>query len=296
MEGAPTQPDVPGIWVGNLSFSTGSAALVEFFKPCGTVTRINLPKDHKDPTKNKGFAYIDFKEAGAMEKARGLSESLLDGRRVLIKGSKDFRKDKGKAAAATTASGDDSTATTEPTTTSAPKSPSPTVFIGNLSFSCTPVILENAMKGFGEIRKVRLATFEDTGRCKGYVMLSFFLQHANEQRKLFFSLSFGYVDSKSVESATKAVTARQLRIDGRQVRAEYASEEATRRGGVSKGSIKRAAATTPAPKKEAKAAPVAPEPVKRRLPKPRTPQEPQAPAEPLSSYAGKKVTFDDDDD
>jgi hypothetical protein len=121
------------------------------------------------------YAYVDFKEPAAVAAARALSESLLDGRRVLIKGASDYGRDAGAVAASTPAAGPDAGADpSAPAGKGATKGktrgrPSPTVFVGNLSFQCTDAILRNAMSAFGPVQNVRLAVFADTGRCKGCV-------------------------------------------------------------------------------------------------------------------------------
>ncbi|KAA1129894.1 hypothetical protein PGTUg99_004799 [Puccinia graminis f. sp. tritici] len=62
------------------------------------------------------------------------------------------------------------------------------------------------------IRKVRMGTFEDTGKCKG----------------------FAFVDFETIEQATNVlVNLKNHRLDGRNLTVEYASVEAVKRGGGS---------------------------------------------------------------
>ncbi|KAK9685792.1 Nucleolar protein 13, partial [Basidiobolus ranarum] len=188
-----------GIWIGNLSFKTTKGSLNKFFSTCGEVTRIHLPLGSNG---NRGFAYVDFTSEEEVEAAIALSEQELDGRQVLIKNSKDFNK-----------SGRPST---YPTTESSLKGTkkhkhdaSPTLFLGNLSFNTTREGIQALFEDCGKIIKVRLATFEDTGKCKG----------------------FAYVDFEEVESATKAIEdSNKQWLDGRKLRVEYGSAEATKKG------------------------------------------------------------------
>ncbi|KAF9209386.1 hypothetical protein BGZ49_004691 [Haplosporangium sp. Z 27] len=189
-----------GIWIGNLSFLTTEKALRHFFRNVGAdITRVNMPSGSGYNKKgNKGFAYVDFASAEAQTNAIKLSETELDGRKVLIKSSKSFD---GRPAL--------SKGAVQEKATKQKHAVSPTLFIGNLSFQTTREGLQKLFEDCGEIRKVRLATFEDTGKCKG----------------------FGYIDYMSPESATAALTNPQKYfLDGRKLNIEYASAEATLKG------------------------------------------------------------------
>ena len=132
----------------------------------------------------------------ASAKAVALSEQKLEGRSLLIKDSENFERV------------DDSKPMTEVEKKEMKKQknpPSPTLFLGNLSFDTTKESIQEHFSWAGEIRKVRLATFEDSGKCKG----------------------FAYVDYHEVEAATKAIRAPDKHnLDGRKIRVEFASAEA----------------------------------------------------------------------
>lgn len=95
-----------------------------------------------------------FKETEAMEKAIAKSEQKLDGRALLIKNAKNFERKDGIP---------------KPTKDSVRQKnpPCPTLFIGNLSFAATKESLQELFSWAGDIRSVRLGTFEDSGKCKG---------------------------------------------------------------------------------------------------------------------------------
>ncbi|ORZ15971.1 hypothetical protein BCR42DRAFT_353030 [Absidia repens] len=184
-----------GVWVGNLAFATSQDGLRRYFEDCGEITRIKCPKGEGRQKQNKGFAYVMFKEQDSIEKAIAKSEEKLDGRPLLIKNAKSFERKDGLP---------------KPTKTSVKQKnpPCPTLFIGNLSFDTTKESLQEHFSWAGDIRQVRLGTFQDSGKCKG----------------------FGYVDYVTVESATKAIRAPDKHtLHERKVRVEFASEEAHRR-------------------------------------------------------------------
>lgn len=156
-----------GLWIGNLAFSTTKDDLRRFFTSnCSftdtTITRIHLPKGAEKfgRTQNKGFAYVDFSTEKALEEALGLSEQLLTGRRVLIKNAKSFegRPEKSQDQ-------DVSAKTGHP--------PSHRIFVGNLSFDVTKEALEEHFSRCGTLSNVHMATFQDTGKCKGYAWVEF---------------------------------------------------------------------------------------------------------------------------
>ncbi|KAG0291756.1 hypothetical protein BGZ96_004872 [Linnemannia gamsii] len=189
-----------GVWIGNLSFLTTDKALRHFFRNVGAeITRINMPTGSGYNKKgNKGFAYVDFSSAEGQEAAIKLSESELDGRKVLIKSSKSFE---GRPAV--------SKAAAQEKSMKQKHAVSPTLFVGNLSFQSTREGLQKLFEDCGEIRKVRLATFEDSGKCKG----------------------FAYIDYMAPESAVAALTdPKKHFLDGRKLNIEYASAEATLKG------------------------------------------------------------------
>jgi RNA recognition motif-containing protein len=125
-----------------------------------------------------------------------MSEKKLEGRSLLIKDAENFER------------ADGSKAPTEAEKREIKKQknpPCPTLFLGNLSFDTTEKSIREQFAWAGDIRKVRVATFEDSGKCKG----------------------FAYIDYYEVEAATKAIRAPDKHtLDGRKVRVEFGSAEA----------------------------------------------------------------------
>lgn len=166
-----------GVWIGNLPFTATNEDIHKFLiNGCTfsdtTITRIHLPAGASRGNgiaQNKGFAYVDFTTQKAMEEAIGLSEQFIAGRRVLIKGAQNFagrpeeHQQAGSAKAA--ANGKNAAAGAHP--------PSHRIFVGNLGFDATKEAVEEHFAPCGGITNVHLATFEDSGKCKGYGWVEF---------------------------------------------------------------------------------------------------------------------------
>ena len=171
----PTKRSDFGVWIGNLPWSATKQSLRNFLSsengiPDTAITRIHLPTTNEaTPTasrgsskgKNKGFAFVDFSTKQALTAALELSETLLTGRRVLIKDSKSFegRPEKAKEDA-------------KPEIHSK-KPPSKRIFVGNLGFDTTKEVMQEHFLRCGDILDIHLATFEDSGKCKGYGWVEF---------------------------------------------------------------------------------------------------------------------------
>nr|POE54372.1 rna-binding protein rnp24 [Quercus suber] len=163
-----------GIWIGNLAFSVTKDTLRQFFSdgliPETEITRIHMPTPRPDPNdrraikpQNRGFAYVDFSTEDLLEQAIGLSEKLLIGRRVLIKNAKSFEGRPEKSAEQKK----------EDNTAAGKKEPTKRIFVGNLSFDVTVEDLTEHFAQAGAIEDVHMATFEDSGKCKGFAWVRF---------------------------------------------------------------------------------------------------------------------------
>ncbi len=80
------------IWVGNLSFFTAPAKLVDWFEQRGVdgISRVNMPKGARRAEMNRGFCYLDLPSKDLLTAALNLSEQPLDGRKLLIKDGSDY--------------------------------------------------------------------------------------------------------------------------------------------------------------------------------------------------------------
>lgn len=121
-----------------------------------------------DSTAYWSFAFIDFTTEEAVASAVAKSEKELNGRALLIKDSKNYemtgrpkREMADEDASSVGGKAGDRIAKKQK------NPPSTTVFVGNLSFAATREAIKEQFEPCGRIRKVRLATFEDSGKCKG---------------------------------------------------------------------------------------------------------------------------------
>ncbi|KAK9331096.1 hypothetical protein V1520DRAFT_95666 [Lipomyces starkeyi] len=178
-----------GVWIGNLSFNLNKDDLRRFFvsKSISSeggsggikseeIIRVHLPK--KAGGQNKGFAYVDFDTEAAMLNAIALSETPFEGRKVLIKDARVF-------------DGSHSTGSKVAKTKSG-KPPTKILFVGNLPFETKETDLQEKFEipiksrissddgeegeNFFEIIKpcrVRMATFQDSGNCKGFAFIDY---------------------------------------------------------------------------------------------------------------------------
>lgn len=221
-EGVSSGRSTYGIWIGNLSFSTTKEQLQKFMStdeahPIAEVdiTRIHLPLstagDRSRP-QNKGFAYLDFSTPQAQQNALQLSEKLLAGRRVLIKSSRDFEGRPERSQSNGTEKG---------------TAPSRRVFVGNLDFDMTKEDLESHFQVCGPLTSIQIATFEDSGKCKGYAWIDF------EDVASAAAAVRGWVESVAAKDASEHQKPSKKRfwvnkVKGRKLRAEFAEDKTTR--------------------------------------------------------------------
>lgn len=181
-----------GCWIGNLSFDTTKEHILNMVKAKtgieeDEISRFKLPMN--TTKKNKGFCYIFFKKIEDKVKIlETLNEYELNGRKLLIKDSGDY---KGR-----------------PKEAEKQKNlPSRILFLGNLSFDTNEELLRKHFQHCGEIVRIRMATFEDSGKCKG----------------------FAFVDFKDDTGPTKAINDKKCKkIAGRPLRMEYGEDRSKR--------------------------------------------------------------------
>ncbi|WYZ41432.1 hypothetical protein EsH8_V_000327 [Colletotrichum jinshuiense] len=164
-----------GVWIGNLPFFITADELRKWLIANSgemiteeSITRCHLPSTKqagRDKPTNKGFAYVDFNDIAPKVAAIALTEAELGHRKLLIKDSKSFegrpKKEEADAAAAAAAAAKEEL----------PKSSK--IFVGNLSFKTTDDDVWQHFEKCGQIDWVKVATFEDTGKCKGYGWVKF---------------------------------------------------------------------------------------------------------------------------
>jgi RNA recognition motif-containing protein len=224
-----------GVWVGNLAFSTTRDDLRTFLTTRGAlskdeITRIHLPDDpsrRKGTHRNRGFAYIDFISKEVEQKVIGLSEQELNGRKVLIKSASSFE---GRPESKQAESGK-----------KAGNPPAKKIFVGNLAFDATKEMLEEHFGRCGVVNGVHVATFEDSGKCKGYAWVEFddiesaeaavrgWLKVADEESEEESSENSD--EEEAEDKPTKKPKLKKVwvnRLMGRPLRMEFAEDSTTR--------------------------------------------------------------------
>lgn len=154
----------------------------------------------RDSGKSRGFGYVHFKTAEAVEKALLMNGTEIDGRAVNIDRSNPPNKSQARENRAK-AFGDEVSP------------PSNTLFVGNLSFGVTEDTVWSFFNDYG-VKNVRLPTDRETGRPKG----------------------FGYVEFEDIEGAKKAFEASNgAEIEGRNIRLDYSQPRDASGGGGGRG-------------------------------------------------------------
>jgi polyadenylate-binding protein 2 len=74
--------DARSIYVGNVDYSSLPEELQTHFQDCGAINRVTILTDKLGNP--KGFAYIEFAEKEALEKALLLDESTFKGRKIKV--------------------------------------------------------------------------------------------------------------------------------------------------------------------------------------------------------------------
>ena len=196
------------VWIGNMAFSTTQDELTAWLTEHGIegISRVHMPQGARRSEHNKGyvgladsrFAYVDLPSQAQVEACMALSEESLAGRRLLIKSGSDYTGRPGLDPTALTHSASATGGRTGLTKTAQKilhaqrNPPAPTLFMGNLSFETTEEAIRELLDGSAQrryvqdhpekeeeeeegeppgagISKIRMGTFEDTGKCKGYV-------------------------------------------------------------------------------------------------------------------------------
>ena len=172
--------------MGRLSWNVDNDWLASEFADCGEVVNARVQMD-RNTGKSRGFGYVEFKTAEAVESALKLNGKEIDGRPVNIDKSHGVDKSTSR----------DNRAKTFGDSTSPPTS---TLFVGNLSYDATEDALWEVFAEYGEVKSIRVPTDRETGKVKG----------------------FGYVEFTDLESSKKALEALNGQdIAGRNVRLDY---------------------------------------------------------------------------
>lgn len=239
-----------GVWIGNLPWSATKDSLRKFLlenteMKTEQITRVHMPPSTKPvpahwTTKpnNKGFAYVDFSTELCMYSAIALTETKMDGRALLIKNAKSFegRPDKPKA------EGEESGGRGKAVGKPGGHPPNKRVFVGNLSFDVTKEDLTAHYSPCGSIENIHMATFEDSGKCKGYAWVTFgdveaatcavqgFVMKTEAELKAQKKKDADGSDGEEIEVKNPTKRRKWLlnKLNGREMRCEFAEDSTTR--------------------------------------------------------------------
>ncbi|KAK0937842.1 nuclear localization sequence binding protein [Friedmanniomyces endolithicus] len=194
VDGVPKEPTA-NLFIGGLSWDVDEEWLGREFEEYGEMEGVRIITD-RETGKSKGFGYIQFKELDSAIKAQENRNGYeINGRNIRV----DFSEPRGEKNGATP---QQRSANRADKYGDAPKEPSSTLFVGNVSFEADESSLSELFAEHGGIKSVRLPTDRETGAIKG----------------------FGYVEFTSIEEATAAYEAcNGADVAGRAIRLDYAS-------------------------------------------------------------------------
>ena len=213
------------VWIGNLSFNTTKKDLIGFienrFERKGKkidikkdVLKIKLPSSDRNVKLNKGFAFIDFSNGELVEDMISFNENELLNRNLLIKNGTDYNG-RPKVALKEGDGGESGAGTGTGTGTGESNGKeSHILFIGNLSFETLEKDIEVLyLKYTDKINKIRMGTFQDTNKCKGWCFINF----------------------DSVDTCKLAIKDKNCKyLMGRKLRLEFGEDRSKRRPNMSK--------------------------------------------------------------
>ncbi|KAG0695446.1 hypothetical protein DFH29DRAFT_266860 [Suillus ampliporus] len=188
--------ETKSIFVGRLSWNVDNDWLAQEFASCGEVVSAQVQTD-RATGKSRGFGYVHFASADAVEKALEMNGKEIDGRPVNI--DKSTPPDKNAVRENRAKSFGDT------------RSPASSVlFVGNLSFGVNEDQLWEVFGEHGDVKSVRVPTDRETGRPKG----------------------FAYVEFSALEAAKTAHGQLQgYELDGRSLRLDFSQPRDSAGGG-----------------------------------------------------------------
>jgi cold-inducible RNA-binding protein len=73
------------LFVGSLAWTTDDESLKQFFGQFGEVTKCEVVKERDNPSRSRGFAFVEFEDDAAADEAiaKG-NEAELDGRKITV--------------------------------------------------------------------------------------------------------------------------------------------------------------------------------------------------------------------
>eukprot|EP01038_Epipyxis_sp_PR26KG_P011291 gene11291-15148_t len=194
------------IYVEGIPFTSSEEDVANFFKSCGEIISIRLPKWH-DSGNLKGYGHIEFKNSKCASQALELTGQYLGNRYVTVD-----RPMQPRILQSVPETNTSSKVISEENLRKLKNKPPGCrkIFIKNLPYDITEEKIKNSFMIYGPITNIRLASWGHTNNKKG----------------------FGYIDFKREDSAEIAVKkSGSVTIEGRVITCDF-------EGGDPKGSFK----------------------------------------------------------
>lgn len=163
------------VFVGNLLASVSKQDLTKLVSEIEEPVQVRVLMQNRDG-RQVAVSFIDFATASAAQKVvKKFNNAEFKGRKLQVRPANDRKLPP------------------------APES-GESVYVRNLSFNTTEETIRKLFSPFGEILKIRLPIFADSGKHRGY----------------------GFVDYKDSSSAKKALSINRKKVDGREILVEPA--------------------------------------------------------------------------
>ncbi|KAL2347277.1 hypothetical protein Fmac_001277 [Flemingia macrophylla] len=153
------------IYARNLSYSVERTDLEDLFKECGEIVDVRLHTDYEG--RFKGFGHVEFATAEAAQKALDLNNFVLLQRRIVV----GIARERGEY------SSNKSTFSDWNNFQKCERNSSPTIYVRGFDSSLPAgkikASLEEHFGSCGEIERISVPTFHDSGAVKGFAHLEF---------------------------------------------------------------------------------------------------------------------------
>lgn len=177
------------VYVSNVSFKATEEDLETYFKDCGEIEAVTVPKLYSSG-RPKGFAFVRFKTTDGKDKALELNETNFKERTIGVRANKGRAQNQKPRERPQKKTG-----------LSAKPENCSTIYVGNLPWSTDEEGLKKLFEACGEIKSARIVRQSWTKKSRG----------------------FGYVEF-SKASAVDAAVKLNLTVEERELRLDFAEQ------------------------------------------------------------------------